>query len=101
MATELARRIRGTRTNLGAEVKKEWVNAPDIWCEPLVFCDLEVGDRFILMPLPGDNSGHGGLLNGSYLFKKTSSELEILTAIRLIDGVIININEHDFVYKVF
>ena len=53
------------------------------------------------MPLPGDNSGHGGFLNGSYLFKKNSSELEILTAIRLIDGVIVNINEHDFVYKVF
>jgi len=101
MATELARRIRGTRNELGVEVRKEWVDAPNSWCEPLTFRDLEVGDRFILMPLPGDNSGHGGFLNGSYLFKKNSSELEILTAIRLIDGVIVNINEHDFVYKVF
>lgn len=71
MATELARRIRGTRPDIGNRLRQEWLNAHDVECEPLTFGDLQKGDKFISMPSPGDNSGHGGFLNGSYLFMKT------------------------------
>ena len=70
MATELARRIRGTRRSLGEKVREQWVSASNLECEPLTFGDLSVGDKFIAMPSPGDNGGHGGLLGGSYLFMK-------------------------------
>ena len=36
----------------------------------LQFVDLQVGDCFIGFPLPGDNSGHGGYLASSNLFRK-------------------------------
>ena len=38
--------------------------------EALTFADLEIGDKFIEFPYPGDNHGHGGFLNGGYLFVK-------------------------------
>lgn len=70
MTAELIRRIRGTRVDLGKKLKKKWLEASDIECEPLIFGDLRIGDRFISMPIPGDNYGHGGLLGGHYLFIK-------------------------------
>jgi hypothetical protein len=36
----------------------------------LQFGDLQVGDCFIGFPAPGDNSGHGGYLGSSNLFRK-------------------------------
>ena len=36
----------------------------------LQFGDLQVGDCFIGFPLPGDNSGHGGYLASSNVFRK-------------------------------
>lgn len=70
MATELACRIRGTRVRLGEELKQEWDRASATDCEPLLLGDLKMGDKFIAMPSPGDNHGHGGLLGGSHLFIK-------------------------------
>ena len=70
MATEVVRSIRGTRVNHGRSLRVRWLQAEDIECEPLLFSDLKVGAKFICMPEPGDNSGHGGLLGGAYLFKK-------------------------------
>lgn len=71
MATELTRKIRGTRVGLGNMLKQKWASASATDCEPLTFGDLQRGDRFIVMPSPGDNSGHGGLLGDSVLFIKT------------------------------
>jgi hypothetical protein len=39
----------------------------------LTFGELNVGDRFIGFPLPGDNEGHGGYLGGQFIWKKTES----------------------------
>jgi len=39
--------------------------------KPLTFGELEIRDYFIDFPIDGDDSGHGGFRNGSYLFKKT------------------------------
>lgn len=44
---------------------------PEVFFETLSFGELKVGERFISMPLPGDNSGHGGFRGSSWLFKKT------------------------------
>lgn len=37
---------------------------------PLTFGELEIGDRYIGIPLPGDNSGHGGFRGTYNVFKK-------------------------------
>ena len=113
MATEFVRRIRGTRVNLGREVREEWVKAQDICCEPLNFSDLDIGDMFILMPMPGDNSGHGGLLGGSYLFRKINPEpvsnihiyslnspFRFLNALHVNNGGKIAMGDHQWVYRV-
>ena len=73
MATERTRRTRGTRQEMGANLKKEWEAALPVNCEYLKFGDLEVGEKFIVMPFPGDNAGHGGLLNGCHVFMKVYS----------------------------
>lgn len=70
MATELARKIYGTRQYLGRKLRSLWVEASSVDCEPLTFGDLEVGDKFIVMPVPDDNGYDSRLLNGSYLFMK-------------------------------
>lgn len=36
----------------------------------LTFADLEQGDKFIALPVAGDDSGHGGLKGGHVLFYK-------------------------------
>lgn len=108
MATDLVRKIRGTRVRLGYELKGEWASASATDCESLIFTDLKSGDKFIAMPCPGDNSGHGGLLSGGHLFIKiypvtTINEGPvsiICNAIRLIDGVPIYVSDDERVYLV-
>ena len=39
--------------------------------EPLTFGEILVDQRFITLPLPGDNHGHGGLRQAHYVFVKT------------------------------
>jgi len=39
-------------------------------CEPLTFRDLQVGQKFICFPEPGDNNGHGGLKGAHFLYEK-------------------------------
>lgn len=43
--------------------------------EPLTFGELLVDQRFITLPLPGDNHGHGGLRQAHYVFIKTHSKV--------------------------
>ena len=38
--------------------------------KPLTFAELAPNDHFIAFPVDGDDSGHGGFRNGSYLFRK-------------------------------
>lgn len=105
MATERARRIRGTRFTMGAKLRYKWLEATPIECEPLTFGDLKRGERFIVIPSPGDNSGHGGLLDGAWIFMKIDPDLArlgraISNAIRLVDGVKSHISLDMWVYKV-
>lgn len=39
--------------------------------KPLTFGELLVGESFIGFPLDGDDEGHGGYRQGSYVFIKT------------------------------
>lgn len=39
--------------------------------QKMTFGDLEIGDRFIVLPTHGDNDGHGGYLGDHYLMEKT------------------------------
>ncbi len=75
--------------------------------KPLTFAELEVGDHFISFPLDGDDSGHGGYRNGSYVFKKTGNEQHVVgtaspvNAKRLVDGCGSHMPEGMKVCKVF
>ena len=107
MATERVKKIRGTRPELGAILRRAYAEGRDSDCEPLTFDDLEVGDKFIVMPLPGDNSGHDGLLGEARLFRKinptksTKSVANIYyNAARLISSDLAHINDNEWVYKV-
>lgn len=59
---------------------------------PLTFGELKVGEHFVSFPTDGDDSGHGGFRNGSYVFYKTepSYTLEYClpdNCIRIVDGI--------------
>ena len=62
----------------------------------LTFGELELGSYFIGFPTDGDNSGHGGYLQGHYLFIKTESD----TGIRLSDANFSTFPESMYVIKV-
>ena len=62
MASEQAQRL-----------KKEWLVMPTNFFEPLTFGDLESGERFIALPLPGDNGGHGGFRGSHQVFSKITT----------------------------
>ncbi len=47
------------------------IESPDEDFEPLTFGELEKGDKFISLPLPGDNNGQGGFRGSHYIFTKT------------------------------
>lgn len=59
----------------------------------VAFADLEAGQYFIAAPTPGDDSGHGGVRRGLYVFRKTApgyatgAEPPRDTATRVVDGV--------------
>lgn len=56
--------------------------------KPLTFGELRVGDEFISFPVDGDDSGHGGLRGGAYLFlkvdpnEKGENALKLATTVR-------------------
>src|SRR3989338_9665492 len=105
MATDRTRRIRGTRGNVGCLIGRDWLRATDFDCEALNFGDLDVNEKFIPLPSPGDNSGHGGLLGGAWLFMKIEPEsfpvAEIpLNAVCLTDGCKVHFSDADLIYLV-
>jgi hypothetical protein len=48
-----------------------WMEMPADFFETLTFGELEVGQRFISLPQPGDNSGHGGFRGAHGILTKT------------------------------
>lgn len=51
-------------------LKKGWMELPEECFQTLKFGELKVGDKFISLPLPGDNHGHGGFRISHHVFIK-------------------------------
>lgn len=52
-------------------LQADWMGMPAEFFETLTFGELEVGQRFIALPSPGDNSGHGGFKGVHCIYMKT------------------------------
>jgi hypothetical protein len=72
---------------------------------PLTFGELDEEEYFIGFPLDGDDEGHGGFRNGSYVFRKVSPIEDGFgvgrNAIRLNDGNLSHMPNGMMVLKVF
>lgn len=64
-----------------SRLKSDWMEMPDDCFEPLTFGELEVGQKFITLPLPGDNRGHGGFKRPHYIFTKTQQRAGLPRAV--------------------
>lgn len=53
------------------ELKKLWMTMSLKCFETLTFGELKLYQKFIALPMPGDNSGHGGLRGIHHIFTKT------------------------------
>jgi len=58
-----------------SHLNADWMEMPADCFEPLAFGELKVGQKFIGLPLPGDNSGHGGFRGSAYIFVKTDESI--------------------------
>lgn len=58
------------------KLKKEFMSMPVEYFEPLTFGELETGKKFICLPIPGDNSGHGGFKGTHWIFLKTEGNVK-------------------------
>jgi hypothetical protein len=88
-------------------LKLRWMELPAEFFECLTFRDLKEGDKFIDLPLPGDNDGHGGFKSVECLFVKVVKRIGMPSrprdrymAVRLIDGVLVSPNHFGAVVKV-
>lgn len=89
MVTSSAQERLEVKKYRGSELRNKWAKATASDCTPLTFGDLTKGDKFISMPLPGDNNGHDGLLVRHFVFVKTDQICHPQTpqnAVRLSDG---------------
>ena len=59
-----------TKETLRERLKEMFTGMPDECYEGLTFGELNVGNRYISIPVPGDNHGHGGFRKPYYLFEK-------------------------------
>lgn len=59
------------KSTAGSQLKSDWMEMPGECFEPLTFGGVKVGQKFICLPLPGDNHGHGGFKGAHYIFTKT------------------------------
>lgn len=59
------------KSTAGSRLKSDWMEMPGECFEPLTFGELKICQKFICLPLPGDNSGHGGFRGTYHIFTKT------------------------------
>ena len=85
-------------------LKSKWSKMSAECFETLTFGELRVGDKFIGLPWPGDNSGHGGFRGRSLLFVKIKrclpDEQSIGNVLRFIDWELCSFSESEEVIKV-
>lgn len=56
-------------------LKLSWTSLPDEFFKTITFEELQVGDRFIKLPVPGDNDGRGGFREMQYIFVKKDTDV--------------------------
>ena len=62
----------------GSLLKNKWMEMSEQCFEPLTFGELMVGQKFICLPCPDDNHGHGGFKGTHYIFTKTHEVVKTL-----------------------
>ena len=55
--------------------KTRWMEMPTEYFETLTFGQLKPGQHFIILPVPGDNNGHGGFKSTYHIFTKIYSDV--------------------------
>lgn len=103
MARKSSKRDLHYNLALGKSLKKIWRDTANFESIPLTFGELTGGNKFIAMPIPGDNHGHGGLLGVNYILMKIHPRISFgspYSAIRVIDGVPIHVSDEEWVYLV-
>ena len=88
----------------GKELKQGWMEMPPESFEPMTFSELEDGEMFISMPLPGDNDGHGGFRGLHFIFIKMeplSADMgQEVNCVRLSGGTITSMPDDAIVIRV-
>lgn len=85
-------------------MKSAFIGMPESSYDVLTFGELAKGDKFIGLPVPGNDHGHGGFRNEHYTFKKIAPrdtnfpELQN-NAFRLIDRNLSSFSENTPVIK--
>lgn len=106
MATKSSKRNLHSNLGLGRAVRKIWQNACNFESIPLTFGELGEGDKFIALPLPGDENGHDGLRGTFNLFIKIavivhpSPPTHTTNAFRVCDGCVNYFKDYFFVIKI-
>src|SRR5262245_5793338 len=60
-----------TARRLAHFFKFQWSKMPVEYFQPLTFGELLVDQKFICLPTPGDNDGHGGFRGVHFVLTKT------------------------------
>ena len=62
-------------SRIASQLKTDWMEMSDKCFEPLTFGGLKIGQKFICLPEPGDNNGHGGFKKAHRIFTKTHQKV--------------------------
>lgn len=85
-------------TEQATKLRESFVELPASCYEPLTFGELKVGDRFIVLPRPGDNHVHGGFRVSQYTFLKIEGRTP--NTVRLSDARLLSFQNSMYVIKI-
>lgn len=106
MAPKSSKRNFHSNLALGKSLKKIWHEAANFESIPLTFGELEEGNKFIALPSPGDENGHGGLKGTFNIFIKIavivhpSPPTHTTNAFRVCDGSVNYFEDGFFVIQI-
>ncbi len=91
-------------TKLAEHLKETFSRMPAEMYEPLTFGELKKGDKFISIPVPGDNHAHGGFREEHHMFIKVEAVVGSRNinknAVRLQDGTFSMMPDEMLVVKI-
>jgi hypothetical protein len=90
--------------SLEKKLKEEYISFPEEFYKPLTFKELNEGDKYISLPVPGDNEGHGGFRGTHNIFgkiKPIKNNFGVYeNAVRLNDGILSSHPDDLYIIKV-